>query len=81
MPNQAALQVYPKLRVRMGIHSGRVNEISDSPVASDTTIAHARGLFGQIRTQELRNAARICNPSILSECVMRGMSPGAPNLY
>ena len=40
-------------------------------VVSVTTIAHARGQFGQFRTRELRNSARICNPSILRECNYR----------
>src|SRR6476660_8460909 len=39
-----------------------------SQLSRTRLFAHARGQFGQIRTQELRNAARICNPSILSEC-------------
>ena len=43
--------------------------LGDCPDASVTTITRARRLFGQIRTRELRNSARICNPSILRECI------------
>jgi hypothetical protein len=37
-------------------------------VSSQLSRTRVRGLFGQIRTRELRDSARICNLSIVSEC-------------
>jgi len=56
-----ALKDHPKLRVRMGIHSGPVNEVADlneqmNVAGAQATAEEARNLLGQLRKDQPDNS-------------------------